>query len=69
MDLRPEIHGKVGFLMFLLVENGLAEEYANIEVLDWQLRNKGAGVVKHGRRGEQFDLSIFFGGHLCDLFL
>lgn len=54
--------------MFFLIENGFAEEYANIQVLDWQLWHKRAGVVEHGGRGEQFDLSIFFGGHLGDLF-
>lgn len=54
--------------MLFLIENGFAEEYANIQVLDWQLRHKRAGVVEHGGRGKQFDLSIFFGGHLGDLF-
>lgn len=55
--------------MFLLIENGLAEEYADIQILDWQLRDKGAGMVKHGCRGEYLDLRIFFTGHLCNFIL
>ena len=55
--------------MFFLIENGFAEEYANIQVLDGQLGHKGAGMVEHGCGGEYFDLSILFGGHLGDLVL
>lgn len=55
--------------MFFLIENGLAEEYADIEILDGQLRDKGARMVQHGCRCEYLDLRIFLTGHQGDLIL